>query len=122
LLFYNDVCCAIEAVGHKHDTNEVHLLIDSSKVRLKAVLLHNGNKFPSVPLDHVANMKESRENMKLLLEKIRYEKYNLKICGYLKVIALLLGWQLGYTEFCCFVCEWDSRHRKHYYIQKQWSK
>jgi hypothetical protein len=29
------------------------------KVSLKAVLLHNGNKFPSVPLDHAANMTES---------------------------------------------------------------
>jgi hypothetical protein len=25
------------------------------------------------------------------LEDIKYEKYNLNICGYLKVIALLLG-------------------------------
>jgi len=67
-VFYNDVCSAIEAVGHEHNPTEGHLLIDSSKVRLKTVLLHNGNKFPSVPLDHVANMKESCENMKLLFD------------------------------------------------------
>jgi hypothetical protein len=28
-----------------------------------------GNKYPSVPLAHAVNMKESYENMKLLLEK-----------------------------------------------------
>jgi hypothetical protein len=50
------------------------LFIDSSKVSLKAVLLHNGNKYPSVPLAHAVNMKESYENVKLLLEKIHYEK------------------------------------------------
>jgi len=40
------------------------------------VLRHNGNKFSSAPLTHAANMKASYENMKLLLEKITYEKYN----------------------------------------------
>lgn len=40
---------------------------------------------------HAANMKESSENMYVILEEIKYEKYNLNICGYLKVIAVLLG-------------------------------
>jgi hypothetical protein len=35
------------------------LLIDPSKVSIKAVLLHNGNKFPSVPLAHAANTKQT---------------------------------------------------------------
>jgi len=55
-------------------------------------------------------MKESYENMKLLVENIQYEKYNWDICGDLKVTALLLGWQPG-----------NSRERKHN-IQKQWPK
>jgi len=58
-----------------------------------------------VPLPHAANMKGCYENMKLLLEKIQYEKYNWNFCGDLKVIALLLGLQFGYTKFCCFLCE-----------------
>jgi hypothetical protein len=45
------------------------LLIDPSKVSIKAVLLHNGKNFPSVPPAHAAKMKESYENMTLLLEK-----------------------------------------------------
>ena len=61
-----------------------------------------------VPLCHAANTKESYENMKLFLEKIQYEIYNWNICGNLKVIALLLGLQLGNKKFCCFLCEWDS--------------
>jgi hypothetical protein len=63
LVFCNDVRSAIEAVGHEHNPTEGHLLSDSLKVRWKTVLLHNGNKFPSVPLDHVTNMKESCENI-----------------------------------------------------------
>ena len=58
------------------------------------VLLHNGKNFPSVPLAHAANMKESYESIKVLLEKIKYEEFNLKLCGDLKVVALLLRMQL----------------------------
>jgi hypothetical protein len=64
----------MEALGHQHNTPEWCLFIDSSKVSLKAELLHNGNKYPSVPLAHTVNMKESYENMKLLFEMIHYEK------------------------------------------------
>jgi len=76
------------------------LFIDYSKVRLKVILLHNGNKFPSVPLAQAANMKESYESMKLLLGKIKYDEFKWKLCGDLKVVALLLGMQLGYTKYC----------------------
>jgi hypothetical protein len=64
----------MEVLGHQHNTPEWRLFVDSSKVSLKAVLLHNGNKYPSVPLAHAVNMKESYEDMKLLLEKIHCEK------------------------------------------------
>jgi hypothetical protein len=43
------------------------LFTDSSKVKLTTVLLHHGNKFPSVPAAHAANMTESYENMNILL-------------------------------------------------------
>ncbi|UYV76634.1 hypothetical protein LAZ67_14001539 [Cordylochernes scorpioides] len=65
-------------------------------------------------------MKETYENMKLLLKKIEYERYGWKICSDLKVVALLRGLQLGYTKFCCFLCEWDSRDRERDYIKKIW--
>jgi len=92
------------------------LCTDSSKVSLKAVLLHNGNRYPSVPLAHAANMKESYESTKLLLGKIKYDKFNWKLCGDLKVVALLLWMQLGYTKYCCFLCEWDSLNKKNHYV------
>jgi len=67
-------------------------------------------------------MKESYESMKLLLRKFMYDEFKWKLCGGLKVVALLLGMQLGYTKYCCFLCEWDSRDKKNHYANKLWLK
>jgi len=40
-------------------------------------------------------MKESYESMKLLLGKVKYGEFKWKLCGDLKVVARLLGMQLG---------------------------
>jgi hypothetical protein len=119
LVFGNDICSVTEALWHQHDPNEWCLFTDPSKVIVKAVLLRNGNKFPFVPIAYAANLKESYENIKLLLENIQYEKYNCNICGNIKDTALLLGLQLGYTKLCCFRCKWDSMDSKNHYICKQ---
>jgi len=121
-VFFKDVCSVMEVLGHEFNPDLWRLFIDSSKVSLKVVLLHNGNKFPCVPLANPANMKESYESMKLLLGKIKYDKFKWKLCGDLKVVALLLGMQLGYTKYCCFLCEWDSRDKKNHYVNKLWPK
>jgi len=36
------------------------------------------------------------------------------------VIALLLGLQQGFTKYCCFICEWDSRARSLHCSRKDW--
>jgi hypothetical protein len=80
LIFCNDVCSVMQAFEHQHRPTEWPLFIDSSKVSLKVVLLHNGNnKFPPAPPHHATNMKASYENMKLLFERIPYEKHNWNI-------------------------------------------
>jgi hypothetical protein len=112
----------MEVLGHEYNPDYWSLFTDSSKVSVKVVLLHNGNRFPSVPLAHAANMKESYESMKLLLEKIKYDEFKWKLCGDLKVVALLIGMQLGYTKYCCFLCEWDSRDKKNHCVNKLWPK
>ena len=67
----NDVCSEMEVLGHEYNPNQWRLFTDSSKVSFKLVLLHNGNRFPSVPLAHAGNMKETYESMKLLLGKVK---------------------------------------------------
>jgi len=67
-------------------------------------------------------MKESYESMKLLLGKIKNDEFKWKLCGGLKVEALLLGMQLEYTKYCCFLYEWDSQDKKNHYVNKLWPK
>ena len=85
VVFCDDVCSVMEVLGHEYNPDQWRLFIDLSKVSLKVVLLHNRNGFPSVPLAHAANMKESYESMKLLLGKIKYDEFKWKLCGDLKL-------------------------------------
>ena len=103
VVFCNDVCSIMEILGQECNPDQWYLFTDKSKVSLKVLLFHNGNTFPSVPLTHEANMKEIYESMKLLLGKFKYDEFKWKLCGDLKVVALLLGLQLGYTKYCSFL-------------------
>ena len=47
------------------------LFVDSSARSLKAVLLHNGNKYPSIPIAHSVHLKEGCENLKHLLRLVK---------------------------------------------------
>ena len=113
------VFSVMEILVLERNRDQWRLFIDLSKVSFKLVLLHNGNKFPSIPLARAASMKESYENMKLLLGKIKYDEFKWKLRGDLKVVALLLGMQLVYTKYCCFLGEWDM---KNHYVNKLWPK
>jgi hypothetical protein len=75
---------------------------------------------PSIPVDYAVNMKESYDNMKLLLNCVNYKKYQWQLCGDLKVVVLLLGLQQGYTTCCCFLREWDSRAKTSHYKRRDW--
>jgi len=58
--------------------------------------------------------------MKLLLGKIKFDEFKWKLCGDLKVVALLLGMQIRVTNYCCFV--WAGRGKKNHYVNKLWPK
>ena len=32
-----------------------------------------------------------------------------------------MGLQSGYTKYCCFMCEWNSRDRHLHYVEKNWN-
>lgn len=95
--------------GIDYKKEDWRLFIDSFKTSLKAVLLHNGNTFASIPVGHSVHMKESYENLEIVLTKIDYSGHGWMICGDLKVLCMLLSQQGGFTKFPCFLCEWDSR-------------
>ena len=47
-----------------YQPNERRIFIDSSQRSLKAVLLHNGNKYTNISICHSTELNESYENMK----------------------------------------------------------
>jgi len=65
-------------------------------------------------------MKETYQNLKRLLQQIKYDEHQWIICGDLKVLSLLLGQQGGYTKYPCFLCEWNSRAKADHWIKKDW--
>ena len=75
LLFCCDVDGLMNALGIKHNAQEWQLFIDSLKLSLKAVMLHNGNQHSSIQVGHAVHMKETYENLKQLLNKLEYSKY-----------------------------------------------
>lgn len=122
ICFCHDIIGLFAEFGESHDPAEWRLFIDSSKLSLKAVLLHQGNEKPSVPVAHAVDMKETYESMSKFLEVINYKQHGWKICADLKVVAMLTGLQQGYTKYCCFLCKWDSRSRSEHYARQDWPK
>ena len=106
------------SLGLPHNPSDWRLFIDSSKRSLKGGLLHHGNKYPSIPIAHSVHLKESYDNMELLLEAIKYSEYQWSLSGDLKVIGLLMSMQAGFTKYCFFLCLRDSRAVSQHYKQK----
>jgi len=115
-VFCNDICSIMEVLCHEYNPDQWRLFIDSSKVSLNAVLLHNGNSFPSVPLVHTANMKESYESIWEILSRKNLSMWWSQGCG------TVIGMQLGFTKYCCFLCKWYSREKKNHCVNKLWPK
>lgn len=77
LVFCNDVSGILQQMGSQnYQPNDWRLFIDSSKRNLKCVLLHNGNKYGSIPIAHSTTLKEEYTNVSKVIEKIKYQDHN----------------------------------------------
>jgi len=76
LVACNDIDSLMQTLNINHNPLDWRLFTDSSKLSLKAVLLHNSNTLPSIPVDHSMHNKELYENMKILMKAINYDKSN----------------------------------------------
>ena len=76
ICFCNNVSGLFYSIGIPCTPSEWRLFIDSSSKSLKAVLLHNGSKYPSLPLAHSVHLKETYENVKTVLNVLKYDQYN----------------------------------------------
>ena len=120
LCYCNNIQGLFQEIGIAYSASDWRLFIESSKRSLKAVLLHNGNVYPFIPIAHSVQMKEDRKSVKILLQLIQYNDHNWDVCGNFKIIAFLLGLQGGYIKHSCFLCLWNSRADKQHYLVKNW--
>ncbi|GBM59800.1 hypothetical protein AVEN_14382-1 [Araneus ventricosus] len=70
VIFCNDVDSdsLFKALGQQHNPQEWRLFIDPSKVSLKAVLLHNGNKHPSIPVECSRSYERNIRNLEAYVD------------------------------------------------------
>ena len=59
LCFCNDVDGLVMESGYEYRCDEWRVFIDSRKAILKAVLLHNGNIHPCIPVAHAVQLKKN---------------------------------------------------------------
>ena len=86
------------AVGvPQYDTNDwrLFIFIDSSKKSKKCVLLHNGNLFGAIPIGCSVYLKEKYEQLKGVLDLLKYDDHKWVICVDLKMVNFLLVQQGG---------------------------
>ena len=95
ICYCKDIGGLMSKLGCEHNPADWRLFIDSSKTSLKAVLLHDGNIKPSIPIGYSILRKETYNTMKILFDLLEYPKYTWKICSDLKAVSLLLGLRLG---------------------------
>jgi len=122
LVFWHESRGLFKGLKQEHNPSDWRLFIYSSQRSLKAVLLHNGNSKPSIPIAHSVHLKETYDKMKLLLEAIRYNVHQWNVCGDLKVIDMFMGRREGFAKFCCFLWPWDRRSRAEHYIKRNWER
>lgn len=120
LCFCNNVTALFQEIGIPCNPQEWRLFIDSSNRSLKAVLLHNGNQLPFLPLAHSVHLKEEYHNVKNLLNVLKYDEYKWEVIGDFKMVSFLMGLQGGFTKFPCYLCLFDSRDIKAHYIKQDW--
>lgn len=107
IAYCNNIVGLFALFNFTHDPNEWRLFIDGSTKSLKAVLLHIGNVYPSVPVVYAINTKETYEVMEEILDLLNYETFGWRICCDLKVVGLLTGLKKGYPKHSCFLCLWE---------------
>ena len=91
LLFCDNIERLITALGTSYTSSEWRLFIDSSKRSMKCVVLHNSDILAFVLIGHSIQKKETYENMKTILDRIKYEKHEWIIYADLNILSMLLG-------------------------------
>ena len=93
LVFCNNIHHLLDLGLSEYKPEDWRLFIDSSMRSLRCVLLHNENKFGSIPIGHSVTLKEKHENTKLLWNILKYQEHRWIICVDFKMVNYLSGQQ-----------------------------
>jgi hypothetical protein len=76
LVYCNSIPGLLLQLGlHKCQPADWWLFVDGSPRSLKCVLLHNGNRYASIPIAHSTTLKEEYESIKMILQKLSYHQH-----------------------------------------------
>ena len=99
---------------------EWRLFLDSSKQSLKCVLLHNVNLYEGVVVGHSVHLRETYDDVKEVINLLKYHEHNWILYVDLKMVSFLLGQQRVFTKYACHLCTWDSQDQEKHWTQKEW--
>ena len=121
LVYCTDVEGLLLAMGlSAYRSNDWRLFIDSSKRSLKCFCSIMVTQYGSIPIGHSVTLKENYENIKVVLERLKYCVHQWLICVDLKMVNFLLGQQGGHTKYPCFLYYWDSKANEKHWVRKEW--
>ena len=100
--------------------NDWRLFLDTSKHSLKCALFHNGKVYSAVPIGHFVYLRKEHNDIKTMIDLLRYHEHNWTICVDLKMVNFLLGQQGRLTKCSGYLCICDSRAREKHWNQKEW--
>lgn len=67
LVYYHNIIGLIDQFGIEYKKQDWRLFIDSSKTSVKGVLLYNRKTYASLPVAHSVFVKETNENLNIIL-------------------------------------------------------
>ena len=108
LVYCTDVYGIMQEFGYSHRPEEWRLFIDSSKLSLKAVLLHNKNMLPSIPVGYAAHVKENYKNITRT-----YNKFVGSVVEWLKHQACDQHGLSSKLTHVILLCPWERHFTAH---------
>lgn len=121
LTFCPDIPALMEKLQIEYEVEDWRLFIDASKSGLKSILMHIDNAYMPIPVAYSRILKETYESIRLIFQKVKYDEHKWDVSGDFKVVALVMGLQLGRTKNSCFICTWISTAKIDHY-NATWEK
>lgn len=119
--FLKDIDGLFQLLHSSHVPADWRLFLDGSTNSFKAVLIHNQNERPSIPLAYIKRIPEKYEAMVQILKFIDYEKYKWEIIVDFKLINILYGLMGAASKNPCIFCLWDARYEgPDKYTKRDW--